>query len=204
MASSAAKTRADIAKAKRIRKYKIKRFFKRLFATLAVLSVLVAGVFLAYTLISENTYNKLSELGSFSVGEFIEVNIPKSYKAINIADTNKYNKNAELVVFSNKKCDLLFNLSDNLDFRSAEELSKELADGLQSSLKLEEVYHSVITTSDGLNVPIITFQVETLEGTRFFQYATINSGYKTILISMNSLSNNFKAFSKLISSLQLN
>lgn len=199
MATSTANKRSLYREKVARRKRRVTNFFKGLF-----IIIVVAGVaFATYSVVTEHTYNKLSELGDFSVTEFVDMNIPKSYKSVDLTTTDKYNKNLNLVVFSNKRCDLLFNLSDNMELKSVEDVSMDLAYGLKDTLLLDDVYHSTMITDDGLNVPIIAFQMETPEGTRYFQYATINSGYKTILISMNSLSDNFKTFTKLLSTLEL-
>ena len=184
---------------KYIRKQKFKKFLKYTALIVAIVAIIVT----AYDVIASNTYNKLSSLGEFAVNEFIEMDIPKSFKFKTLDDTEMYAKDENIVLFSDGKTDLLFNISLNTDCLSPEEITNDLAESFKTAFNLDEVYISSISTPNELTIPIITFQTETTDGTRFVQYAIINSGYHTVLVSMNSSVNSLKTFSKIIGSVEL-
>lgn len=188
---------------KNMKKTKKDKFVKTLAIVLAMIVLFAVSFAVTYHIVGYNTYNKLSTLGDFDANEFIDMNIPKKYEFRSLTENDKYSNNSNIVLFSDDKTDLLFNITANTELHTVEEVATNLANGLKTQLKLSEVYTSSITTSNNLTIPIITFQYGTPEGIRFFHYAVINSGYQTILISMNSLTNNFKMFSKIIGSVEL-
>lgn len=191
--------RVDRMAKKIARKRKRRKNSKKVISIFAVFLLIITIGFSFYFLKPVS----LSSHGAFDVCEFIEVQIPRSYKATSLMDAKEYDIYSDAIVFSSKKADLLFNVTDNVDMLTESEIANELAYDFKDNLNLDQVEQSTILSADEIEIPILNFQLETIEGPRYIQYAIVNSGYKTILISMNSYNNEFKAFNKIISSLEL-
>lgn len=191
--------RVDRMAKKIARKRKRRENSKKVISIFAVFLLIITIGFSFYFLKPVS----LSSHGAFDVCEFIEIQIPRSYKVTSLMDAKEYDIYSDAIVFSSKKADLLFNVTDNVDMLTESEIANELAYDFKDNLNLDQVEQSTILSADEIEIPILNFQLETIEGPRYIQYAIVNSGYKTILISMNSYSNEFKAFNKIISSLEL-